>query len=98
MSGYGFSYVVIAIFFGLAAGVVGKIKGGSFVLWFVIGGALPVLGLLAALFSRWDKAELRRRCEECGAVVPISDQVCKRCGRDLEFPSEAIAPRLRSAR
>ena len=97
MSGYGFEYVVVAFFFGLATGAVGKIKGSSFFLWFLIGAVLPVLGLIAAIFSRWESAELRRRCEECGAIVPITDQVCKRCGRDLDFPSEAIAPKLRSA-
>ena len=48
--------------------------------------------------TSWESAELRRRCEECGAIVPISDQVCKRCGRDLDFPTQAIAPKLRSAR
>jgi hypothetical protein len=98
VSGYGLEYLVVACFFALATGVVGKIKGSSFFLWFIVGGVLPVFGLIAAVFSRWEKAELRRRCEECGAVLPITDQVCKRCGRDLEFPSEAIAPRLRSAR
>ena len=97
MSGYGFEYVVVAFFFGLATGAVGKIKGSSFFLWFLIGAVLPVLGLIAAILSRWESAELRRRCEECGAIVPITDQVCKRCGRDLDFPSEAIAPKLRSA-
>jgi hypothetical protein len=98
VSGYGVSYLVLAFFFGLATGVVGKIKGSSFFLWFLVGAVLPVLGLLAAIFSRWESAELRRRCEECGNIVPLSDQVCKRCGRDLDFPEEAIAPRLRSAR
>ena len=98
MSGYGFEYVVLAFFFGLATGVVGKIKGSSFVIWFIVGAVVPVFGLIAAIVSRWEKAELRRRCEECGAVVPITDQVCKRCGRDLDFPSEAIAPRIGSAR
>ena len=98
MSGYGLEYLVVAFFFGLATGVVGKIKGSSFFLWFLIGAVLPVFGLIAAVLSRWESAELRRRCEECGAIVPISDQVCKRCGRDLDFPSEAIAPKLRSAR
>jgi hypothetical protein len=98
VSGYGLEYVVVAFFFGLATGVVGKIKGSSFFLWFIVGSVLPFFGLLAAIFSRWESTELRRRCEECGAIVPISDQVCKRCGRDLEFPSEAIAPKLRSAR
>jgi hypothetical protein len=98
VSGYGFQYLVIAFFFGLSTGVVAKIKGSSFFLWFLVGAVLPVIGLLAAILSRWEKAELRRRCEECGAILPITDQVCKRCGRDLEFPSEAIAPKLGSAR
>jgi hypothetical protein len=98
VSGYGLEYVVVAFFFGLATGVVAKIKGSSFFLWFVVGAVLPIFGLIAAIASRWESAELRRRCEECGAVLPITDQVCKRCGRDLEFPSEAIAPKLRSAR
>jgi hypothetical protein len=98
VSGYGLEYVVVAFFFGLATGVVGKIKGSSFVIWFIVGAVVPVFGLIAAVASRWEKAELRRRCEECGAVVPIADQVCKRCGRDLDFPSEAIAPKLESAR
>ena len=98
MSGYGVSYLVLAFFFGLATGVVGKIKGSSFFIWFVVGAVLPGIGLLAAILSRWESAEPRRRCEECGAIVQLADQVCKRCGRDLDFPEEAIAPRLRSAR
>ena len=91
------AYLVIALGFALAGGIVGRLKGSSFFLWFLIGAVLPVFGLIAAIVSRWESAELRRRCEECGAIVPITDQVCKRCGRDLDFPSEAIAPKLRSA-
>ena len=86
-------YLVIAFFFGLSAGVIGRIKGSSFFIWFLIGFALPVLGTLAALLNRWERRELRRRCEECGNVVAMSDQVCNRCGRDLEFPNEVLAPR-----
>ena len=98
MSGYGLEYLVVAFFFALATGVVGKIKGSSFVMWFLIGGVLPVFGLVAVLLYRWESAELRRQCEECGAIVSIADQVCKRCGCDLDFPTEAIVPKLRSAR
>jgi zinc-ribbon domain len=98
VSGYGLEYVVVAFFFGLATGVVGKIKGSSFVMWFFVGAILPIAGLIAVLLYRWESAELRRRCDECGAIISITDQVCKRCGADLDFPSEAIAPRLRSAR
>ncbi len=86
-------YLVLMFFFGLSAGTIGKIKGSSFVIWFLIGFAVPVLGTLAAVFYRYENQELRRRCEECGNVVPVSDQVCMRCGRDLDFPSEVVAPR-----
>jgi hypothetical protein len=86
-------YLVVMFFFGLSAGTIGKIKGSSFLIWFLIGFAVPVLGTLAAVFSRWENQELKRRCEECGNVVALSDQVCMRCGRDLELPSEVLAPR-----
>jgi hypothetical protein len=86
-------FLVIMFFFGLAAGVVGRIKGGSFPIWFLVGFALPVLGLLAALLHRWESQELHRACEECGNVVAMHDQVCMRCGADLQFPSEVLAPR-----
>jgi hypothetical protein len=78
--------LVILFFFGLSAGVIGKIKGSSFLLWFLIGFCLPVLGTLAAVFYRFQRGEPHRRCPECGNVVPLHDQVCMRCGRDLDFP------------
>ena len=86
-------YLVIMFFFGLSAGTIGTIKGSSFLIWFVIGFAVPFFGTLAAVFHRWENQELRRRCEECGNVVAVTDQVCMRCGRDLELPSEVLAPR-----
>jgi hypothetical protein len=79
-------YAVIAIFCGLSAGAVAKIKGGPFWIWFLVGLVLPLIGTLAALFTSWDRDVARRQCPECGNVVPIHDQVCMRCGRDLEFP------------
>jgi hypothetical protein len=81
-------YVVIAFFCGLSAGAVAKIKGGPFWLWFLIGLVLPLLGTIAAVLSRWDRTEARRRCPECGKVVALHDQVCMRCGRDLDFPTD----------
>ena len=78
--------LVVIFFFGLSAGAVGKIKGSSFFIWFLIGFVLPGLGTLAALFYRFDREEPKRECPECGNVVALHDQVCMRCGRDLEFP------------
>lgn len=89
----GLEFLVLMFFFGLSAGMIGRIKGGSFWIWFLIGFALPVLGTLAALLHRWERQELRRRCEECGNVVALHDQVCMRCGHDLDWPSEALTPR-----
>jgi hypothetical protein len=86
------AYVIIAVCFGLAGGIVGKIKGSSFVLWFLISGLVPFLGLLAAIFYRFERDELRRACPQCGRVTKIYDAVCTRCGAELEFPDVAIAP------
>jgi hypothetical protein len=85
-------YVIIAVCFGLAGGIVGRTKGSSFVLWFLISGALPFVGLLAALAYRREIDELRRQCPGCGNVVKLHDAICTRCGTELEFPDVAIAP------
>jgi ribosomal protein S27AE len=86
------AYLIICFFFGLAGGIVGRSKGSSFVLWFFISAIVPFLGLLAAIFYRVEKDEVRRQCPRCGKVVKLYDQVCMRCGEDLEFPDEAIVP------
>ena len=44
----GMGLIVIMFFFGLAGGIVGRTKGSSFFLWFLISGAIPFFGLLAA--------------------------------------------------
>ncbi|MDX6699174.1 MAG: hypothetical protein QOE65_2571 [Solirubrobacteraceae bacterium] len=89
---YGGAYVFIALCSGLAGGIVGRIKGSSFWLWFAISGLLPLIGLLAALAYRFDTHELRRQCPQCGRVTKLHDALCTRCGAELEFPETAIAP------
>ena len=86
------AYVVLAFSFALAGGLVGRIKGSSFFLWFLISGLLPVLGLLAAVLYRSERDELRRQCPGCGRIVKLHDAICTRCGTELEFPEIAIEP------
>jgi hypothetical protein len=86
--------VVILFFFGVAGGVVGRIKGSSFVLWFLISACVPFIGLLTAILYRWDNQELRRECPGCGRIVKLHDAVCVRCGAELEFPEVAIASEM----
>jgi hypothetical protein len=87
----GAGYVVICLFFGLAGGIVGRVKGSSFLLWFLIAAVIPFFGLLAAVCYRWEDRELRRRCPGCGRVVKLHDALCTRCGTELKFPDVAIA-------
>ena len=75
--------IVIAFFFGLSAGTIGKIKDSSFFLWFLIGFCLPFIGTIAALLWRNERGDPTRQCPECGNVMKAYVQVCPRCGRDL---------------
>ncbi len=86
----GTGLLVILFFFGLAGGIVGRLKGSSFFIWFLIAGSIPFLGLLAAVCYRWDNRELRRQCPSCRRVVKLHDAVCMACGAELDFPDRAI--------
>jgi len=88
----GGAYLVIAFFFALAGGFVGRMKGSSFWLWALISGVVPVFGLLAAIFYRIESDELRKQCPRCGKVVKLYDALCMRCGAELDFPDVAIEP------
>jgi hypothetical protein len=83
-------YLFVCLVFGITGGVVGRIKGSSFVLWFLISFLLPVFGLLAAVFYRFERDEPRRECPRCGKMLKLYDQVCMGCGLDLDFPAETL--------
>jgi hypothetical protein len=86
------AYVVIALCFALAGGIVGRVKGSSFWLWFLISGLVPVFGLLAAIAYRFERDELRRQCPSCGRITKIYDAVCVRCGAELDYPDVPLVP------
>jgi hypothetical protein len=88
----GGAYVAIALSFALAGGIVGRLKGSSFWIWFAVAGLIPVIGLLTAVVYRSERDELRRQCPTCGRVCKLYDALCVRCGTELEFPETAIAP------
>jgi hypothetical protein len=83
----GLAYLVIAFSFGLAGGIIGKLKGSSFFIWFLVSGCVPFLGLVAAVLYRNEHNEPHRRCPGCGKVVPVHDALCTRCGTELEYPA-----------
>jgi hypothetical protein len=76
---------------GLIGGVLGKVKGSSFTVWFLISFCVPFIGLLTAIFYRYENEELRRQCPGCGRIVKLHDALCTACGTELEFPDTAIA-------
>jgi uncharacterized paraquat-inducible protein A len=86
------TYLIIAVFFGLAGAWVARLKGNSMWLWFLISAIVPVFGLIALVLYRSDREEPRRQCPGCGRIVKIHDALCTRCGTELEYPDEVIAP------
>ena len=91
------AYLIVAASFAFAGGLVGRQKGSSFWIWFLISGVLPVLGLAAALLYRTERDELRRQCPGCGRIVKLHDTLCTRCGTELYFPEVAIEPESAAA-
>ena len=78
------TFIVVALVFGLATGWIGRMKGSSFWIWFLVGPGHR--GIVAAMLYRYEQDDPLRQCPECNNVVPVSDQVCMRCGADLNFP------------
>ena len=76
--------LVILFFFGLAGGVVGKLKGSSFFLWFLISFCVPVFGLAAAVLYRYESEEPEKQCPTCGKTVKLYEALCTRCGTELD--------------
>jgi hypothetical protein len=85
-------YLLVAVWFGVATGIVGRIRGSSFFIWSIVGAVVPVIGLFFALLYRSERDEVRRQCPTCGKVVKLHDAMCMRCGTDLEFPEVGIEP------
>jgi hypothetical protein len=84
------SYLIIALSFALAGGIVARSKGNSFLVWFLIAGIVPVLGLAAAVLYRAEAEEPRRRCPSCGRVCMLHDALCTRCGAELEYTTDTL--------
>jgi endogenous inhibitor of DNA gyrase (YacG/DUF329 family) len=82
----GAPYLVIAFLFGIATGAIGRSKGSSFFIWFLVGTVLPLLGLIAVILYRSEHTEPERRCPTCNKIHKLHDQVCPRCGTDLYLP------------
>jgi hypothetical protein len=79
-------YPIIALSFGFATGVVGRSKGSSFFIWFIVGAVLPLLGLIAVIAYRVEAEEPERKCPRCGKILKLYVQVCTRCGEELYLP------------
>jgi energy-coupling factor transporter transmembrane protein EcfT len=97
-STYGAGFIVIILAFGIAGGIVAKIKGDTVWVWFLISLCMPFIGLLTAILYRVESVELHQRCTGCGRVLKLYDTVCMRCGEELAFPDVALAAQPAPAR
>jgi hypothetical protein len=81
--------ILILVLFGLATAIIGRAKGGSLFIWFLIGFCLPFIGLVAVILHRSEREEPERRCPRCGRVHKLHVQVCHVCGEDMYLPDPA---------
>jgi hypothetical protein len=95
----GGAYVIIAVAFGIGGGIIGRAKGSSFWVWFMISGVVPIFGLLAAICYRDERRQERRACPGCGRILYVHDTKCMRCGAELYFPedpAEILPPKIQA--
>ena len=59
--------------------IIGRGKGSSFFVWFLIGLCLPGIGLAAALLYRFERDEPRRRCPRCPVPGSRPARTTRRC-------------------
>jgi hypothetical protein len=85
-------FLLILALFGVAGGLQGRSKGSSFLLWFFISACVPLFGFIAAVVYPGHRSELRRQCDGCGRLLPITDTMCMSCGTDLDFPEVRYLP------
>ena len=81
-------WAVIPVTSAILAATIGRAKGSSFFIWFLVGLVLPIIGVIAALLYRNENDEPRRPCPRCGAIHKIHVQVCTRCGLDMDLPAD----------
>lgn len=84
----GAAYAFFALCCGVGAGIIGRSRGQSFWIWFMVALVLPVLGNLAAALSRNENDEPRRLCPQCQSVRKAYDAKCMHCGAELEYPAD----------
>ncbi len=79
-------FLIIAASFALATAIIGRSKGSSFFIWFVVGFFRLAIGPAAVILYRREKSEPERACPRCGKVHKLYVQVCNRCGEDMYLP------------
>lgn len=94
----GATYITTCIGFGLACGVIGRIKGSSFFIWFLIGLVLNIFGLITALLYRFESDVPEIACPRCGKQCKVHDAVCMRCGAELDLRDVPGSPAASSGR
>ena len=79
----GGAYLVFALGCGIFGGWIGRAKGSSFVLWFLLCAILPP-ALIAAALYRFEFNEPETQCPTCGKRAKFYDAICTRCGTELD--------------
>ncbi len=77
-------YILVAIIFGVVAGIVARAKGHNSLGWFVAGLIIGPFALVVAVLPAKPKEGMLEQCPACCEIIRSEASLCRFCGTQLE--------------
>jgi hypothetical protein len=76
-------YILVAVLFGVVAGVISRSKGRSVIGWFLVGLIIGPFSLIVAVLPVKPQDGRFIECPACCEVIQLEARICHHCGSQI---------------